>query len=206
MMAQFSPFTRRLVAVGILILGLFALVNLLIRPIYGLTADSLSGLNDARFHRARLEAIAKRPPLPRAEPVPPTLYLSAPDREKAQDALVAAIGGSAAAYEIRVENVSPLPADPARPKAIAVAFRATGAQDQMLAWINSLEFGPPAVHFAEWSLAQVGEAAASAAPPAPAAPVPPPAGAAGEPVAMPPVGVVQLALDGTAVAIWEKTR
>jgi len=58
MMAQFSPFTRRLVAIGILILGLFGLVNLLLVPIYNLTAGSLSGLEDARFQSARLEAIA----------------------------------------------------------------------------------------------------------------------------------------------------
>jgi hypothetical protein len=121
------------------------MVNLLIVPLYGLTLASLSDLEDARFQRARLEAIASRPPLPRAYPVSPLLYLTAPDRQRAVDGLISAVGGAAARYEIQLENVAPLPADPARPKAIALSFSARGEQDRILAWINELEVGPPAI-------------------------------------------------------------
>ena len=201
MMAQFSPFTRRVVAIGILVLGLFGLVNLLIVPLYGLTAGSLSGLEDARFQRARLEAIAARPPLPRADPVPSTLYLTAPDRQRAVDALITAVGGSAARYEIQIDNVVPLPADPARPKAIALSFSARGEQDRILAWINELEIGPPPVRFGEWSLGQdSGEGAA------PLATAPPAEGAAPGAAAPASPGATRLAFTATAAAVWEAGR
>ena len=203
MMAQFSPFTRRVVAIGILVLGLFALVNLLIVPIYGLTSGSLSDLEDARFQRARLEAIAARPPLPRSDPVPASLYLTAPDRQRAVDALIAAIGGSASRYEIQLDNVAPQPADPARPKAIALTFNARGEQDKMLAWINELEIGPPAIRFGEWSLGQdSGEA--SGAPQLAATPTV--EGAPPAPMPAPAAGTTRLAFTATAAAVWEEGR
>ena len=203
MMAQFSPFTRRVVAIGILILALFALINLLIVPIYGLTAGSLSDLEDSRFQRARLEAIAARPPLPRSDPVPPSLYLTAPDRQRAVDALIAAVGGSASRYEIQLDSVGPQPADPARPKAIALTFTARGEQDRMLAWINELEVGPPAIRFGEWSLAQdLGDGSSTP----PAAGAPPAEGIPAAPVPAPPAGDTQLTFTATAAAVWEKGR
>jgi hypothetical protein len=204
MMAQFSPFTRRVVAIGILVLGLFALVNLLIVPLYGLTAGSLSGLEDARFQRARLEAIAARPPLPRSDPVPSTLYLTAPDRQRAVDTLISAIGGSAARYEIQLDNVAPLPADPARPKAIALSFSGRGEQDRMLAWINELEIGPPAIRFGEWSLGQDAGEGEGAAPLA--ASPPPPEGANPGGATAPAAGATRLAFTATAAAVWEAGR
>lgn len=202
MMAQFSPLTRRVVAIGILILGLFALVNLLIVPLYGLTAGSVSDLEDARFQRARLEAIAARAPLPRSDPVPSTLYLTAPDRQRAVDALISAIGGSAARYEIQLDNVAPLPADPSRPKAIALSLSARGEQDRMLAWINELEIGPPSIRFGEWSLGQ--DSGEGAVAPIAAAP-PPPEGAnpGAAAVAAPAGGATRLAFTATAAAVWE---
>lgn len=202
MMAQFSPFTRRVVAIGILVLGLFALVNLLIVPLYGLTAGSLSELEDSRFQRARLEAIAARPPLPRSDPVPPSLYLTAPDRQRAVDAMIAAIGGSASRYEIHLDNVAPLPPDPARPKAIALSFSARGEQDKILAWINELEVGPPAIRFGEWTLGHDDGEAAGAAPVATAPPEGPNPGT----VPAPATGSTRLAFTATAAAVWEAGR
>jgi hypothetical protein len=204
MMAQFSPFTRRVVAVGILVLGLFAMVNLLIVPLYGLTSGSLSDLEDARFQRARLEAIASRPPLPRADPVSPSLYLTAPDRQRAVDALISAVGGAAARYEIQLDNVAPLPADPSRPKAIALTFSARGEQDRILAWINELEVGPPAIRFGEWSLGQDGGESTGAAP---LAASPPPAEGVNPGAATAPApGSTRLAFTATAAAVWEAGR
>ena len=203
MMAQFSPFTRRVVAIGILVLGLFALVNLLIVPLYGLAAGSLSELEDSRFQRARLEAIAARPPLPRSDPVPASLYLTAPDRQRAVDAMIAAIGGSASRYEIQLDNVAPIPADPARPKAIALSFSARGEQDKILAWINELEVGPPAIRFGEWALGHDDGEAAGAAPLAAA---PPPEGANPGAVPPPAAGSTRLAFTATAAAVWEAGR
>ena len=206
MMAQFSPLTRRIVALGIAVLALLGLINLVIVPIYGLAAGSLSALEDARFQRARLEAIAARPPLPRSEPVPASLYLAAPDRQRASDALIAAIGGTAAGYEVQLDAVAPTEVDPGRPETIGVRFTARGEQDKILAWINDLERGSPAAYFADWTLGPgtdtpaASAPAAIAAPPAeegaPAAPPPPPA--------VSPSGQIRLVLSGTATAIWKR--
>jgi hypothetical protein len=196
MMASFSPFTRRLVAVGIALLALIGLINLVVLPVYTLTASSLSGLEDARFQRARLEAIAARPPLPRSEPVPASFYLTAPDRERAADALIAAIGSAAARYEVQVDSIAPVAgADPARPGAIAVTVAARGEHDRLLALINELERGTPAVYFPIWKLEQT---EAGAAPSVEGAPPPAlPAAAAGN-------SPLTLSLNATAVAVWEQ--
>lgn len=192
MMAQFSPLTRRIVALGIAVLAMFGLVNLVLAPIYSVTAGSLSGLEDARFQKARLEAIAARPPLPRSDPVPQSLYLAAPDRQQATDALIAAIGASAARYGIQLDSVTPATPEPARPATVTATVAARGEQDKMLAWINDLERGAPAIYFATWSLAAQPDgsipAAEGAPPPAPAAP-------AG--------GPLMLAFTGNASIVWE---
>jgi type II secretory pathway component PulM len=206
MMAQFSPFTRRVVALGILILVLIGLFDLVLAPVYALAANSLSGLEDARFRRARLEAIAARPPLPASEPVPASLYLVAPDRQRATDALLAAISSSAARYEVQLDSVAPLGADASRGEAIAVTLAARGEHDKILAWVNELERGAPAVHFADWSLAPDAGAPATPGAPPPAPPAaspdgdPPPPAA---PVPTAPGAPVRLTFGATAVAVWE---
>jgi hypothetical protein len=202
MMAQFSPLTRRVVALGIAILLVFGLVNLVLVPIYNLTAGSLSGLEDARFQNARLEAIAARPLLPRSEPVPSSLYLVAPDRQRAMDALIAAIGTAASRYEIQLDSVTPSDGEAGRSGTIMVSITARGEHDKMLAWINELERGAPAIYFPEWSLG-AGEG--------PAAPVggPPPAEGAPSPLAPAPAAAAQsgpllLTLNAKAVLVWEQ--
>jgi hypothetical protein len=195
MMTSFSPLTRRVVAVGIAVLALFALVNLVALPVYALTASSLSGLEDARFQRARLEAIAARPPLPRAEPVPASFYLTAPDRERAADVLIAAIGAAASRYEVQVDSIAPAAADPARPGAVTVTIAARGEHDRMLAWINDLERGTPAVYFLVWKLGQ-SEAGVTPAVEGAPPPIQPVGAAANSPLT--------LSFNATAVAVWEQ--
>ena len=191
MMAQFSPLTRRIVALGIAVLALFGLVNLVLAPIYSITAGSLSGLEDARFQKARLESIAARPPLPRSDPVPQEFYLGAPDRQSASDALIAAIGASAARYEIQIDSVTPESPEPGRAATVSATVVARGEQDKMLAWINDLERGTPAVYFASWSLAAQPDGAVPAAEGAPAVP------------SSPTGGPLILAFNGSASIVWE---
>ena len=136
---------------------------------------------------------------------PANLYLTAPDRQRAVDALISTVGGSAARYEIQLDGVAPLPDDPARPKAIALQFSARGEQDRILAWINELEAGPPAIRFGEWSLAQDGGEAAGVPP---AAPSPPPVPGGPNPgaVTTPTPGATRLAFTATAATVWEAGR
>jgi len=191
MTERFSPFTRRVLALGIAVLALLGLLNLVILPILGFTANRLSALEDARFRLARLEAIIARPPPERSAPVPASLYMNARSRQSATDTLISTIAASAARYEVHVDSIAPLEADPGRPKAIALSLAVRGEQDKMLAWINELERGQPAVHFATWSLGPD----ASGGDPAPLPSAAP---------AQAPSGPVQLSFSGAASAIWEQ--
>jgi hypothetical protein len=201
MMAQFSLPTRRILAVGIAVLAVLGLINLVIMPVYGVTARSLSALQDAKFQRARLEAVVARPPLPRSEPVPHSLYLVAPDRQRAIDMVIAAIGRTAQGYQVELDSVAPVEADPAHPEAIGITLSMRGEHDNVLALINDLEQGQPAVHFQNWTLKS--DTAASAAPVVPVseegAPAVPSRLAA--PGATPTGG---LTFSGVAAAVWER--
>lgn len=209
MIASFSPFTRKVLALGILLLALLGAIQLVIAPLYALTANSLSELEDARYRRARLESIAARPPLPTAAPVPASLYLTAPDRQRATDLLLAAIGGAAGRYQLQVDSIAAVPAESSRGAAIAVTVVARGEHDALLAWINDLETGTPNIHFADWSLAPdskppaTGGQAAVSAPNITTDPEGAPASAAPAPPAT-PGAPLRLQFGGTAVAVWER--
>ena len=205
MMATFSPFTRRLLALGILVLLILFALQLIISPLYALTADNLSALEDARFRRARLEAIAARPPLPTAAPVPATLYLTAPDRQRATDLLLATIGRSAGQYQVQIDSVAAVPSSSSRGAAIAVTVAARGEHDAVLAWINDLESGTPNIHFADWSLAPDTSPPAACQQSAAVMPniAPDPEGGPAAPVAAAAGAPLRLLFGGTAVAVWE---
>jgi hypothetical protein len=206
MIASFSPFTRKMLALGILVLVLLGAIQLVIAPLYALTANSLSGLEDARFRRARLESIAARPPLPTSAPVPASLYLTAPDRQRATDLLLATIGGSAGRYQIQIDSIAPLAPESSRGAAIAVTVAARGEHDKVLAWINELERGTPNVHFADWSLAPDSSAPAAAAGTGAVMPgmaMPSSDGGAPTAAAAVPGATLRLLFGGTAVAVWE---
>jgi hypothetical protein len=202
MIDQFSPVTRRILAVGIAILALFGLVNLVVAPVYGVTGRSLAALADVRFRLARLEAIKARPIPARSVPVPVSLYVAAPDRESATDRLIAAINDAAGRYGVEVDSATPLEPDPSRPKAVGVSLQARGGQDQMLAWINELERGEPAVHFATWSLSPNGEAPSAAT--APGMVVDPEGIGATASSTSNPGGGLQLGFTATAATVWER--
>jgi hypothetical protein len=196
MIDRFSPLTRRMLALGGLVLALLVLVNLVLSPLVGLTGDSLTELDDARFRLARLEAIIARPAPPRSEPVPDSLYAAAPARQAATDRLISMINTTASGYGVQVDSIAPMDANPSRPKMIALSLVMRGEQDAMLAFINDLERGQPVVHFADWSLGPGAQPAAAAADPE------------GQPGAIPPAtdpkGPSQLTFAGTAAIIWDK--
>lgn len=206
MIASFSPFTRKVLALGILLLVLLGTFQLVIAPLYAFTANSLLGLEDARYRRARLESIAARPPLPTAAPVPASLYLTAPDRQRATDLLLATIGGTASRYQLQIDSIAAVPSGSSRGAAIAVTVVARGEHDNVLAWINDLESGTPNIHFADWSLAPDSKPPAAGGQSAAASP-----NIATDPEGAPPVvaagtpgAPLRLQFGGTAVAVWEQ--
>lgn len=185
MIVQFSPFTRRLIALALLFLALLGLLNLVVLPIAALISTGFSDLADARFRLARLEAIKERALPPEAPPVPMGLALIAPDEPQAVEQLRTQLTVLAARYQLRLEASPAPPSETPIAGRIALAIAVSGAQEPLLNFVNSLEQGEPLIRLKTWRLARdsggaAGPASARSAlqepAPMPGSPPPPPPG------------------------------
>lgn len=152
MIASWSPFTRRVVALGILLFVTLGAINIVIMPVSGWLTNTLEELSDGRFRLARLRAIEARPPLPDAPPVPQSLYLTAPDRDAAAAAMIGSVGAAAARTQVSFDQTVALPADPSGTKLVSVGLAGTGAEEAVLLFVNELERGPPVMRLRTWRL------------------------------------------------------
>lgn len=155
MMAGFSPFTRRLIALAILLFALLAAINLAGAVIGGASA-SLAALGDARFRLARLTALQMRPASPAGAPVSPDFYFTAPDRESAAAQAEAAARQAAASVALPIESLALAPADPEQPLQLALPIAASGPEPAVLAFIAELERSRPAMRLGSWRIVRTG--------------------------------------------------
>jgi type IV secretory pathway VirB2 component (pilin) len=176
-MAQFSPFTRKLVALALLFFSLLGMMTMLILPLSHSLEARLSGLADARFRLAKLEAVAARPELPNAIPPPPGLTISASDAPQACEALRALIASQALRFQVQLESATPAPQIGPQHQVTGLTVALRGPEAQILAFISALETGQPLLRFGTWHLAREGANAGDNARPAPgtAPSLPPPA-------------------------------
>jgi hypothetical protein len=150
-----SPASRRLVALGLLVLVLVSALNFIVMPVSGAISAALDALAEARFERARLVAIDEGPRLRKGIPVPAALLLRAPTHDVAGATLVNLIRTAADAQKITLDPVVPLVADPARPMTVGVGFATTAPEADVAAFISALEQGEPAVRLDQWKLSAV---------------------------------------------------
>jgi Type II secretion system (T2SS), protein M subtype b len=155
MTASWSPLTRRLVALGLLILALLGVLNLIIMPVATMLTDSLDALHDNRFRLARLDAIDARPPLPPAPVLAPGLTVTGIDQGAAAAALIGNIGAAAARAQLALEPPTLLPSATGDAKRLALRVAATGPEPMMLQFVNELERGAPLIRFRSWRLSVV---------------------------------------------------
>jgi len=151
MIEQLSPFTRKFLAIGILLFALLFGVTAIVLPTATAIQDMLDRLGDSRFELARLEAIDQRKPPVLGEVVDPTLMVTAPSREIAIEQLAALTNSAAATSAVTLERN-----DPAAPNGnaavISLDIVAVGPELALSSFLNEVERGRPAIRFARWRI------------------------------------------------------
>lgn len=152
MIQSFSPLTRRILAVGLLVL-LVLLGLRLAAGLGGAISSSLEELEDSRFRLARMEALRTRAAPPAADPLPAGLTLAAASHEDAAAQALAAVNGAAGAAQLTLARAAPLPQEPGNPNLVQVTLSAAGPEAAVLAFVSELEKSTPPVRLASWRIA-----------------------------------------------------
>ncbi|WP_229954387.1 hypothetical protein [Parasphingorhabdus litoris] len=150
-MSQFSPLTRKILALGLLILGLLLVWRLIVSPLAAQMESSLTELDDARFQRLRLENLQARPQPEEAEALPADIVFSAESREEAVSGLSSHISGLAAQNDLQVANITSRPGAETD-KLLAFDFALIGEEVSVTRFINQAERGSPMIRFRSWQI------------------------------------------------------
>jgi len=150
-MDALSPFTRRIVALGVLVLVLVTVANLLILPLFATLRSNLGRLGDVRFERAQTEAMADRPPPPPASPLRPGLFVVAASPAEATLRLTDAVRAKASAARVVVGTIAPAGAA-GRPGVVAVDISVAGSERDVLAFLNGVEGDRLLMRLVRWRL------------------------------------------------------
>lgn len=152
MVDSFSPLTRRILALGVLVLLLLLGARVAATVVEG-ASGSLQELRDRRFVLARLEAVRSRPLPVRARPLPPGLHIQAASYEQASAIAASAIRGAAAAAQLTLTSVAVEPPQPANRGLIELRVAGKGPELAALAFVEHLERGQPAIRLRSWRMA-----------------------------------------------------
>lgn len=155
MMAGFSPFTRRLVAISLLVFTILGALNFVVFPVANAVDLSLQQLDDSRFRHARLREIDMRPILPHVSPAPRDLTLNAPNRAVATQNFAALIAGTAQRMQIGLTRNAPLPVNQPSMPMLLNEFAVQGEETAVMTFLSELERGRPLVRLKTWSLTRV---------------------------------------------------
>lgn len=154
MMDGFSPVTRRIVAVGLLVFLALLALNLIVSPLLDWTADSLDRLAMARERKSRLLVLQDRPAIDPGETVPAALTLSAADRPAAEAKLAELLTQAASRTSITIDSVTPEQASDSKSRQIGAVVSATGTETAIISFLTDVESGSPLVRFKAWKLAR----------------------------------------------------
>lgn len=104
-MSELSPFMRRILAIGILLLFLLCAIEFIVIPINGKIETSRDALADSRYEIIRLQGIIDRPDPPAGKALNPSLLLKAANHEEAQNALQNLLANLAAQNNIEITTI-----------------------------------------------------------------------------------------------------
>lgn len=149
--SQFSPLTRKILALGLLVLALLLVWRLILSPVAAQMEGSLTELEDARFQRVRLENLQNRPKPDKAEALPAGIVFSAKSREEAAAGLNGYIGGLAAKHGLQIANITPRPGAETD-KLLAFDLALIGEEVSVTRFINQAERGSPMIRFRSWQI------------------------------------------------------
>lgn len=152
MIERFSPLSRRILAVGILLLAIAAAIVLILLPISGALVTAREHLSDARFRVARIEALASRPPADPGRAVPADGLILALDEAAASASFSTMLSATAAQQGVAITSMA-VTRDPGSPKRLQGQLALSGPEVNVIKFIHAIEHGRPLVRFRTWKLA-----------------------------------------------------
>jgi hypothetical protein len=151
----FSPIGRRIIAVGLLILAILIAVVFIVLPLFSAIRIQLGELDEARFQKARLEAVDARPALRQGATVPNMLVMRARNQADAVQSLTRIVRTAAQTHDLTLEMLSPVASEPTTPMIAALDMTVTASETDVTAFINDLEQGEPPVRLVRWKLVPI---------------------------------------------------
>jgi len=152
MIETLSPFSRRLIAIGSLLLAILTLLNLVLVPLWQWNVDNLDELAAARMRLARMRAAVAADPPAKGDAVPATAMILAPTREAAVATLTAAIQASAARVGVTPQVVGPAPSLRGKEMKMVVNINASGSETALVDLLADIESNSPAIRLERWAI------------------------------------------------------
>lgn len=149
-----SPFTRRFVAIGLLLVAVISALNLIVLPLGLLLRQSVAQLGDARFQRSELEAIVARPAPKAGDPIPPSSYVAAGSGALAFGQLEARVRAETAAAKIHLLSFGPRPQPGSGAFRLSAVLSAEGDEVALVGFIGALEQHSPLIRLSRWHIAR----------------------------------------------------
>ncbi len=151
MMMGFSIFTRRVLAIGILLLLILCSIEFIILPIKDRMQLSRNSLADSRFELARLHDIANRPEPPAGQKIDNSLLLNANEKLAAQNILNDHLLALAEQRGISV-NIVFIDQENTFKGLIMADISIAGEESLIMSFIADLENGRPLVRLTNWNI------------------------------------------------------
>lgn len=150
MIDQVSPLTRRVVAIGLLVLILLVGLQGIIVPLISGISDQREELAILRDRAAHLKDINDRP-LPAMSALPAHAAIKAMAAGPALERLRAAISQAAAASGVILNGVAP-PSTAVPAQHLDLDLSATGSEEALTQFIGLLEHGDPLMRWESWRI------------------------------------------------------
>ncbi len=150
MIDQFSPLTRRIVAVGLLILVLLIGLQGILLPVANRISDQREELAVLRDRAAHLQDISDRP-LPAMSALPAHAAIKAMAAGPALERLRAAISQAATASGVALNGVAASSAGGSTQR-LYLDVNATGSEEALTQFIGLLEHGDPLMRWESWRI------------------------------------------------------
>jgi hypothetical protein len=151
MIDSFSPLSRKLIAVGLLLLKLLMLISFVIVPTFEWTKSHVDQLSDSRLKLARISALDKAQIVQPETNVPDTLLFKAKSMAEAQSLFDAHLRRSAELNGIK--DIFLEAETGAKVNGLLRSkFRVSGPEYQVASIISELESNAPLLRMDQWTL------------------------------------------------------
>lgn len=150
-MHALSPATRRILAIGLLILALLLALQWLLLPLAGTIQAQREELVGLRSRAAHLAAVRDQP-LPRMSSLPAHSTIRAAAAGPALDQLKVAVNQAASAAGVTLRGMIAHSAADRSGALLALDIDATGSEEAITRFVGLLEDGDPLVRFESWRL------------------------------------------------------